>query len=114
MLELADRVELYSDDPIFKVIKRKEISDLIYALEAGGRAKVVQGELMEKSDLGGWDQVKVDDGTGAPVSAMEAILGIDADIVRDRIVRFSMQVLASSATGPTDNLEFRDLNFPNR
>ena len=56
MLELADRVELYSDDPIFKVIKRKEISDLIYALEAGGRAKVVQGELMEKSDLGGWDQ----------------------------------------------------------
>ena len=46
MLQLADMVELHSDDPIFKV-SGKEVSDLIYALEEVGLSKVIQGELME-------------------------------------------------------------------
>ena len=112
LVGIADSVLLYSGVPVFDQVPRQEIMTLINGMLAAGRGQVVRGELVERSDLGGWGRMTVDDGTGRPISEFEALLGIDEQTVRERISLFSLQVLQACGTGSTDALEFRDLSFP--
>jgi hypothetical protein len=112
MIEIADAVLLYSGEPVFDEIPRQLMIDLAKGMEAAGHAEVQNGDLVERSDLGGWESMSVDDGTGKSPSAFEVLLGVDEQEVRDRISMFSLQVLQACGTGPTETMEFRDLNFP--
>jgi hypothetical protein len=112
LVEIADAVLLYSGVPVFDEVPRQLMISLVQGMESAGRARVQQGELVERSDLGGWEAMAVDDGTGKSPSAFEVLLGIDEHEARDRISLFSLQVLQACGTGPTEALEFRDLDFP--